>query len=86
MLTPSEAKMINWSRPVIFRCVTYGTEISPKSFKQKSPKALETANPGVLSFGLQTLYNPGSSGKQYTLPFDCFIRSASSVTNINNTI
>ena len=84
--TPSVAKMTNWSLLVMFLCVTSGSEMSPKSFTQWSPKALDNASPGVLPFGIQTLNTPGSSRKQNTLPLDRVIRSASSAINTSREI
>lgn len=40
-------------------------------------KFLDIASPGVLPFGIQTLYTPGSSSKQNTRPLLCIICSAS---------
>ncbi|KAE8125218.1 hypothetical protein FH972_020051 [Carpinus fangiana] len=51
--TPSVTKITNLSLLLISLCVTSGTEIRPKSFRQKSPKALDKASPpGVSPLGL----------------------------------
>jgi glutaredoxin len=50
--TPFVAKITNLSLLLISLCVTSGTEIRPKSFRQKSPKALDKASPpGVSPLG-----------------------------------
>lgn len=54
-ITPSLARMTNWSWAEIFLCVTSGTEMSPKSLTQWSPNALDMASPGDSSFGSHTL-------------------------------
>ena len=55
MITPSEANTINSSFWVNLRNDTSGTEIRPKFFRQKSPKARAIASPGESQFGSQTL-------------------------------
>ena len=52
-------------------------EITPWSFRQKSPNALAMANPGELYFGSQTRATSGSSGSANILPLRCLILCAS---------
>lgn len=69
--TPSVARMMNSSLSVRWRYDMSGTEIKPKSFKQKSPKALAIAKPGESLLGNHTRATSGSSCKAKTLPLHC---------------
>jgi len=75
--TPSEARTMNWSLSVSVRCENSGIEITPYSFKQKSPNARAIARPGASSNGNQTLGTSGSSCNAKTLPLHRLILSAS---------
>lgn len=59
--TPSVAKTTNSSFSVSRLYDTSGTDIRPKSFRQKSPNALAMARPGESLFGNQTRETSGSS-------------------------
>lgn len=69
----------NSSFSVSLLCDTSGTDISPKSFRQKSPKALAMASPGESLFGNQTRQTSGSSRRAKTRPLHLRILSASAV-------
>jgi len=77
ILTPSEARTMNWSLSVSNRWENSGIEITPYSFKQKSPNARAIANPGASSKGNHTLWTSGSSCNANTLPLHRLILSAS---------
>ena len=77
VLTPSEANTMNKSLSVRVLCENSGTEITPYSFRQKSPNARAIANPGASSNGSQTLETSGSSCNAKTLPLHRLILSAS---------
>jgi hypothetical protein len=77
--TPSEARTMNWSLSVSTRWANSGIEITPYSFKQKSPNARAIANPGASSNGNHTLGTSGSSCKAKTLPLQRLILSASPI-------
>jgi len=62
---------------------TSGTDIKPKSFRQKSPKALAMARPGESLFGNQTRQTSGSSWRAKTRPLHLRILSASAVKEKN---
>jgi len=70
---------MNWSLSVSWRWENSGIEITPYSFKQKSPNALAIANPGASSKGNHTLGTSGSSCKANTLPLQRLILSASPI-------
>jgi len=57
--------------------------MTPKSFRQKSPKALDMASPGELTFGNHTLEIPGSFLRPNTLPLQILILSASPDREMN---
>lgn len=83
--TPSVAKTTNSSFPVRHRQVISGTEIKPKSLRQKSPKARAIASPGESLFGSQTRATSGSSRSEKTRPLHFRILSASPA-RLNNEI
>lgn len=56
-----------------------GTEIKPKSFKQKSPKARAIAKPGELALGSHNRATSGSSRRAKTRPLQRLILSASPI-------
>lgn len=60
-----------------------GTEIRPKSLRQKSPNARAMASPGELLFGSQTRATSGSSWRAKTRPLHLRILSASAVGEKN---
>lgn len=76
-LTPSVANTINSSFSVRRWYETSGTDITPKSLRQKSPKARAMARPGELTLGSQTRATCGSLWRANTLPLQSLILSAS---------
>lgn len=81
--TPSEARTMNLSLSVRTRWENSGTDITPYSFKQKSPNARAIANPGASSNGNQTLDTSGSSCNAKTRPLQRLILSASPIKIAN---
>lgn len=76
-LTPSVARMMNWSLDANRRWEISGKAITPWFLSRKSPKARDMARPGVSSCGNHTLWMCGSSFRASTLPLHFLILSAS---------
>ena len=82
-LTPSVASTTNSSFSLRWWQETSGTAIKPKSFKQKSPKALAIARPGESLSGSQTRKVSGSFWRAKILPLQSLILSASPIKRRN---